>query len=214
MVELIVTFALLAILGAAVIYVIGASMNTFSRVSEQADAQHVSNIIMEKVSGEISGAQGGVKSEYTLSIMDSANTPAGEEDEYYTSSDFADRTCIAFTNRSGSPMYITTYTAESGQRELLVHYRPVNDSNIKLKAVDWTFDKAVYKGYEISSLNFEIIYTAEGVRTNIIKIDMTLRNSRSGHTYSTEEYVECYNFTGTEITKIEYKAIKKDIEMP
>ena len=72
----------------------------------------------------------------------------------------------------------------------MIHYYAVN----RYEAVNWTFDKNFYMGYEIEKLTFSQA-DPEGIEypKNIIKIDLTLTCKKYGSYHSTR-YVECYNF--------------------
>jgi hypothetical protein len=192
--EMVVTFALLAIFSVALLYVITASSNIYSSASGHAYAQTVSETILEKVSGEISDAQPGAQNQYGVTVLDGSGQIAGGAGEG-----------IAFCGRTGSQVYIVT-----ADGQVLIHYRPVEDNSRHLKAVDWTFDDAVYHGFRVESLTFSIVQK-DGANTNVIRMQLTLKNEKTGFTYEAERYAQCYNFSDiASASKITYGPIPAD----
>lgn len=201
LVELIVSFAILGILFVAVTMILTSGMSVFSRAKATSQAQGVSDIILDKVAGEIAGAQAGADEKYTLTIADGHGTSGALPLQRGTG--------IAFYNRSGSQIYVTTDDAD----QLLIHYRPVtgDDGAQKLEAVDWQYDDSVYMGFRIDVLTFTQHKNARTGLANIIEIDLKLEHTRTGFTYEVHRYVECYNFTGVnDIRKISYGPIPYD----
>ena len=139
MVELIVTFALLAIFSATTAAIFARVNGTYYSELSRASATNVSEILLDKICGEISGAQGGVKPEYTLIISEGTKDGCLSSDDYSSLS--SEHSCAAFCTRTGSPVYILA--DDNGY--LLIHYRPINDNNLKLDAKDWNFEKNYIK---------------------------------------------------------------------
>lgn len=188
LVEMVVTFALLGIFMISVTGILSSSFSIFERVRSTASAQYVSEIVIDKIAGEISSAQA-AGAQYGITIADGQSTA--------DSLDFAAGSCIAFSTRTGSPVYITV--ADGG---LLIHYRPVMTvvgGELKpLNAVDWTYDARTYQGFVVTALNFSKV-----TDTNIIEIRLELQYSKTGMRYQSSRYVECYNFqTEADFAKI------------
>lgn len=193
LVELVVTFALLALFCVAVLYLAASSMGIFRSATEHAYAQTVSQTLLDKMAGEVSGAQPGANRQNGVTVSAGPFTAA-------------DDSCISLCGRTGSRIYITA----DRDGYLLIHYRPVTDNDRNLKAVDWKFDSAVYNGYVIDSLGFSIVRSG-GANTNVIRISLTLRNTRTGYTYSSERYAQCFNFEdATAVAKISYGSFEGD----
>ena len=145
-------------------------------------------LFWKKISGEIEGAHPsilGVNEDKTLRIYEN-----GAVIELY------DRTqshiCITSSHSYDKIHNLDrSIEKETDQENLLViHYYAVN----RYEAVNWTFDKNFYMGYEIEKLTFSQA-DPEGIEypKNIIKIDLTLTCKKYGSYHSTR-YVECYNF--------------------
>lgn len=210
LIEMVVTFSLLSLFCVAMVYMVTVSLQVYETVSGRANAETVYETLMEKISGEISGCKTGVSESnaQTLCIMDRSGIKSGEEGNYLS---YADGTCINFTNRQDSGMYIYV----DDEKHVVLHYRPGVDKNRHyLKAVDWKFDSAVYHGYQVEKLHFSILPTgdANSKNTNVILIVMKLVNEQTGYVYENQRYVECYNYDSTMLTdqKFGYGAIKTD----
>lgn len=192
LVELIVAFALIGLFAAGCSRMIAVSLKTYHQIRGLNDAKQVSDTVMDKICGEIQGAQvGSVKGtgeglDRTLEI-------------------YANGTVIEFYDRTGSHICITTTSSRdnikngtagaqgdtAGINQMLIYYFPM-----KYKAVDWTYDDAVYMGFEVESLHFSLAGTGEAYQDypkNIVKVELTLKSSRHG-THKSTRYVECYNF--------------------
>lgn len=201
LVELVVTFALLAMFSVAVVYVTGSSMNVYRSATGRAYAQNVCTTLLDKVTGEISGAQPGTEQQFGVVVMDRTKI-TGNQADYLP---YASGACVAFCNRTGSQVYIAS---ENGK--LVVHYRPVEDNGKELKAVDWKFDDAVYNGFSIQSLNFSLVKSGND-STNVLLVAVTLKNNKTGYVYSDNRYIRCFNFSNAASeTKITYGGIKRD----
>lgn len=183
LVEQVVTFTLLALFSAAAVMMISSSLAVFRSATLRMDAQTLSQIILDKVAGEIGGAQVGV----------TAQTQGGGEGGGIT---IDNNEKIKFYTRTGSPVII-------GMKDnrLVIRYLQVvvggtaNENQIKLKQVDWTFDDAVYKGFQLDSLTF----SHEG--SNVIRVSIKL--TQGSYSYEAERYVRCFNFTSDYFAKIQ-----------
>lgn len=188
LIELVVAFALLGLFIAVSCQVISNSLNVYYHIKALTYGQQVSDTLLEKISGEIEGAHPsilGVDEDKTLKIYEN-----GAVIELY------DRTqshiCMTSSHSYDKIHNLDrSIEKESDQENLFViHYYAVN----RYEAVNWTFDKNFYMGYEIEKLTFSQA-DPEGIEypKNIIKIDLALTSKKYGSYHSTR-YVECYNF--------------------
>ena len=200
LVELVITFALIGLFAAGTCQIISTSIKVYHQVRGLNNARQVSDTLLEKITGEIEGAQVGVQYE-----------EAGEDNDGVTLWIKDAGATIDLYDRTGSHIYIT-----SKDQKMVIHYYPVmydveNETGTSTKEtvykeVDWSFDEGVYMGFKISSLKFaradQSLYPE-----NVIRVDMDLTGGGYGTFHSTR-YVECYNF----VTDQDFDKIKDDSE--
>ena len=200
LVELVITFALIGLFAAGTCQIISTSIKVYHQVRGLNNARQVSDTLLEKITGEIEGAQVGVQYE-----------EAGEDNDGVTLWIKDAGATIDLYDRTGSHIYIT-----SKDQKMVIHYYPVmydveNETGTSTKEtvykeVDWNFDEGVYMGFKISSLKFaradQSLYPE-----NVIRVDMDLTGGGYGTFHSTR-YVECYNF----VTDQDFDKIKDDSE--
>lgn len=180
MVELIVTFALLGIFMVAATFMLTATLRLFTRSQSTSNAITVSDLILDKISGEIAAA----------------DIPQKDTDGYYfwleRGTDATSKSkWIALCNRSGSP--ISIYADEG--RLYLKYYQMIKTDKKEVNEINWHYDKRVYMGYQIESLLFS--QPDPLTHPEVILIDLTLKHTRTGFTYSTCRYAKNYNFDPT-----------------
>ncbi len=197
MVELIVVFALISMFIALSSQVITSSLNVYAKIQGIDYGRQVSDTLMNKIVGELSGAQNNSLDEDAITIE-------------------TDQTAITFWDESGSRIRITSgkpkhysyndddETEQAGadydtdmSRQLIIHYYVTKSgSKVVYQPVDWTFDENMYQGYEIESLKFskadEAVYPP-----NMYCVELILNHPSYGR-YAATRYVECYNFEGYE----------------
>lgn len=169
LVELMVTFLLLGILMAAAIAALSPAMNVMARISNMSRAQSVTDILMEKICGEVGSAAGQVQ-------IDSGKDK------------------ISYTDKKGR-MVIMSAKEEAGEKRLVLHYQAVSISEggkPAKKGVDWSFSKKTYMNQEIKTLEFE-----REKDTNLVKITLNVRNVKTSQTYKRTKVVECYKLDNT-----------------
>lgn len=190
LIELVVTFALMAFFFACATQVIGLALDTYHKMQGLNYSRQVADTLMEKMVGSIEGAW----------VIASEETSEGKVLEIYENG-----TVIEFIEKSGSHIAITTTDNQDKIRRegvdfnritydfngLLLFYYPVISQTVNHAAVDWTYDKAMYMGFEINELKFSL--AGADYPKNVIKIVLTLKHNKYG-TFSTTRYVECYNF--------------------
>lgn len=189
LVELIVTFALIGLFMTAASFVLTSSIRLFTRMQSVSSAVTVSDVLLDKIAGEISAAR-----QPNMNKDDVAFDHGGY---YIWMGKDKDSEWITMWNRSGSPMAIY---AEPDGALCLKYYETVRgsvgaettDSTKTVPEMDWHFDKGVYMGYRITKLTF----TREEPENypNVIRIDLEIHNDRTGFTYQTFRYAECYNY--------------------
>jgi hypothetical protein len=187
LVELIITFMLLGVFMVVATMMIASTMDIYYQARGASYGLQVSNILNNKIAGELEGALNGdiTSEEFVNELGQPANGAMLIGDSR-----------IEFTNASGSHVNLGLIE-QDGKQYLALHYYavPSEDGVGNLyDAIDWTFDRDVYMGYSIQDISFsrpmgEYDY-------NVIQIDLTITSPKYGD-YHTTEYVECYNFDDT-----------------
>lgn len=199
LVELIVTFALLGLFMTAAASMLTSTLQLFTRMQATSRAITVSDMLLDKISGEI-----------TAAIL----PPNESTDGYYFWLQPKDKApekksrWVVFQNRSRSPVAIfaaeAKTDAEKGKAdagtigkedlegELFIRYYEVAGGELRqVPELDWHLDSRAYMGYTIKELWFE---QEKLDHPNVIKIHLTLYNKRTGFEYSTFRYAENYNY--------------------
>lgn len=194
LVEMIVSFMLLSIFVVMSTIIISNVVALYYRVRGESYARQVGDIVMKKITAEISGA------EY---YGDSALDPV----IYKRSADGGDSSYdLALVDETDTR--IRMYAKDGILR---IYYYPINDDNQPSNtrsAVEWTFDKKMYNGYKLVSLDFaqansalneELAekYDISGVDktaypSNVVAVYMKLKSGKYG-TFSICRYVKMYN---------------------
>lgn len=173
LVEMIVSFMLLSIFMISATMLITSVTNVYYNVKGVATGLEVSNVIHNKIRGELEDAINNVKIS-------------------------ADGSKIDFIKTNESHVYLSVLDRD-GKKSLTEYYYEVpatvdedgETGTDGYDAVDWMFDKAVYMGYEIESLQFDL--AGSGYDKNILKVDLVIKSPKYG-SYTTSKYVKCYNF--------------------
>ena len=205
MTELIVTFALISIFVVLAGQVIASAMGIYHKIQSIEYGKQVSDTIMNKIIGELSGAQvvplNSVDATTAMRIL--------EPDEGDSNSiEFCDHDGSRVKITSGTPKNYTyndsadaetasSYPADNPANwgsQLIIHYYAVRSGvgETLRQPVDWTFDRNMYQGYHIEKLTFSRADYTE-YPWNIIKIELKLASEVYG-LYETTRYVDCYNF--------------------
>lgn len=201
LVELIVTFALIGIFMTAASFVLSSSLQLFTRMKATADAVTVSDLLLDKIAGEIAAAKDPDSSQngrgyYFWLSQDGVGKPG----------EVSGSPWVVFENRMGSPVAIYASNPggkdTSGPKNLVMKYYRIEKKgkgdllSVKSRTeeeIDWHFDERAYMGYQIQKLSF--YQPDEANHPNVIQIRLTLTNPRTGFTYDTERYASNYNFT-------------------
>lgn len=211
MVELIVTFLLIGMFMTAATTMLTSTLRFFTRMQSTSSAVNVSDMLLDKISGEISAATfptGKIVNGYYFWLEPGAASTDGKS------------RWLVMQNRTGSPIAIFAAEADadgkaktttidsqsvpgSSGKQLFMRYYE-NSTTVEaasrgvgsVKSVpqlDWHYDSRVYMDYVIDDLYFT--RDDEENHPNVIKINLTMRNTRTGETYSTFRYAENYNNT-------------------
>lgn len=198
LVEMVVTFALIAIFFAGISTLLYRAMETYHQIRGLNYAEQVSDTLMDKVAGTISKANpsspDGIEEQYTMSIYENGTVIQLYDN---TSSPIAITTTHARNNvKDGSEVLSAREDYRQRENQLLLYYYKVKDYD----AVDWTYDNAMYMGFHIKSLTFHQA-DASGVTypENVIRIDLALESNQYDGTFTSTRYVECYNFSTDEL---------------
>jgi len=198
MTEVIAAFALSGIFLISASFVLTRGMKLYFHMQSAVRAVSISDLILDKITSEISAA----------------DIPAkGEMSGYYFLLDPEGR-WIAFRSRNGSPAAIfADYGTEGkeGGGQLIVRFYGTEDSGAgnagagnaragntgrAQAGIDWKYDSSVYMGYQIT----ELLFTRpdpEG-HPDVLRIDLTMQNSGTGHTYHTFCFAENYDSGGAD----------------
>lgn len=194
--ELIVTFALTSILMVSAAFVFTGSMRMHYRMKSASTAVMVSDLLLDRISGEIASAAVSEKDGYCFWLEQEADVSSGQGEG---------SAWVAFCSRNGSSAVIYSgklNTENETEGELVIKYfKPAADRgnefgdgslNRTIPEITWKFDSNVYMGCKIKSLTFS---RPDPIgHPNVIRIDLTLENTRSGFEYSTYCYAENYNY--------------------
>lgn len=193
LVELIVTFLLLTIFTTGSVRLMADSMKIYNKIRTLDHAQQVADTLLDKVTGEIEGAQVNMRAkeedaetpekEATLKILN-----GGKEIKLY------DRTSSSITIKKDDEGF------------LVLHYDAVKEKGEqKYKAVDWKFDPKAYMGFKIEDLTFALDKAEAEYPKNVIKVELTLAADGYGD-FTNTRYVECYNF----VTELDMEKIQEE----
>ena len=176
LVEVMVTFALIGLFLLAATTAVSAAMNAFYRMEAISRAIVVSDTILDKAEGELSGA-----------MADGASLCLGgttDDDGWWNT--------ICFYTANGNPVRIQSEDTGDGKGRFSLYYYPVQDrGSDQTSGTDWTFDEKLYQGFWITQLSFRWNGTAESP-DNIIEIRLSLTNGTAS--YSQTRFVQCTNF--------------------
>ncbi|MDD7209237.1 MAG: hypothetical protein PUH29_04170 [Lachnospiraceae bacterium] len=183
-VEFIVCFLLISLMLAGISQMVIVSMEVYQKIRDMNQACQVSDTLLDKICGEIEGAQTGV------AFQTGEEADGREENATLIIEDSNKK--IDLYDRTGSHIYITV----SGKK-LKIHYYEVisvsEDSGNRTtcyEAVDWKFDDKAYMGFEIEDLRF---LRSEENLPNVITVQLTI--GKDGKKFvSRTRYVKCYNF--------------------
>lgn len=170
LVELITSFALLAVLMTAGIMITGAFLKIYTRANSLLLATNLSDTLAQTVSAELAGA---------------ASTPWSSDPDASADVLLADG-CVLFHSEAGLPVAIY---AQDGYLKIRYYAVPGGNGMIDPEDVFWELGKEAYTGCKIQSLQFTC------VMDNVIRMDLELTVESSGLTYPSSCMIECRNLS-------------------
>ena len=180
MTEMIVSFALLALFMVAATRVISYTANIYYVSKGTSYGLEVSNMIANKVVGQLEGAS--IKQ--IVSFEEIAEDEVPDEDESANPIVNSAGDCIKFCDATGS--VVSTYLDEDGY--VVIHYDEVKNASVPYDAVDWRFDQNAYMGYTVKELRFE--NPGAEYPDNVLKMTMNLYSVKYGE-YQSTYYIKC-----------------------
>ena len=202
LIEMVVSFALLAIFVSTSVVIISNVTNLYYHVRGESYARQIGDIVVNKISSEVSQAMYNKKN--------SASNPTIYSEDYLNgdTSEKINGNSIELYDRTNTRIRI--YSSDG---ILKIYYYPITDETVStgendLESVYWTFDKNIYNGYEIEDLQFapanssmnESLANAYEVpdtditeyNSNVIAVYMKIKSDKYG-TFNVCRYVRLYN---------------------
>ena len=204
LIEMVVSFALLAVFVSTATLIISNVTTLYYRVRGESYARQVGDIVTQKISSQLEGAK--------YNALNAAMNPCiYSEDKFsFGKKEKISGNSIAFYDRTNTRVRIF---ADEDEGIVKIYYYPITDENTPSndrEATYWTFDKKMYNGYEITRLDFAMandaatnstlsdLYSVEKMNasqypSNVMAIYMTLKSEKYG-TYNICRYVYMYDF--------------------
>ncbi len=182
--EMIVTFALVAIFMATAVSIITSAVVTHSELTASMYAQSVSEILMDKVTGELAAANADNPNAMTIGTTGKLGGTEGNGASFY--------------DRDGRAV---TCFVQNGL--LKFHYQEVvkvlDDGEVFAEnAYDWGLDEKTYMGFRITDMQINRIDDK-----NVIEVILKIKNLKTGIEYTASKCTKCYNFKSeSDYTKI------------
>ena len=185
--ELVITFMLTAVFTTGSCRLMADAMKIYNKIQALNNAQQVMDIVLDKVTGEIEGAQVNMRGK-TDGDPDGATLTITKDGKKIRLYDRVSRDVII--------------CQEDG--EAVIHYKAIHgsDERERYRATDWKFDKSVYLGFKVADNGLKFSLAGEDYPPNVVKVELTL--TAPGHgSFTNTRYVECYNFeTAQDMQKI------------
>ena len=199
LVEMVVSFTLLAIFVSVSVVIISNVTVLYYRVRGESYARQVGDIITNKVASEISGAQYSVKNTESNFIIESSSdfkTRINDEGKDYTLlknfNESIDGNVVTLYDRTN-----TRISVYSSKGIMNILYYPIKDETVDNQSRDrepiiWTFDDKIYNGYFIESMQFSKADSNE-YPPNIVVLNMKLKSNKYGE-FDICRYIKMYNY--------------------
>ena len=204
LIEMIVCFALLSIFVTVSTLVISNVITLYYRVRGESYARQVGDIVMKKITSEIAGA------EYSGEDGESSINPFIQDSGV---NDGKSGNAIVLVDNTDTKIKLY---AEDGILKIFYYaISDIEDATNNRSSVIWTFDKKMYNGYQIDSLDFAQACSSKNTAlatkydvtattdypTNVIVVYMKLSSPKYGK-FTIVRYVKMYNApeTGATIT--------------
>ncbi|MCI8948416.1 MAG: prepilin-type N-terminal cleavage/methylation domain-containing protein [Lachnospiraceae bacterium] len=181
LIELVVSFALTGLLLSGAGMILAQSINRHYQMNLRLDMISVSQIILDKITGELHRAKNNGHSSTFVKLAARGSTGCPS---------------ISYISCENTWTEIT-WTKEEGQEGLLIFIR-TKSSGGEIIQDQWMFDSGLYQGCIIEDLDFVQLARKDGSPTNIIKVSLTLRHQKTGNLYSESRCVPCSQFRDAE----------------
>ena len=79
-------------------------------------------------------------------------------------------------------------SAENGKMLVFHYYSDKKDT-------DWYYGRPTYHGYDLDSVKFSRLPDT----SNVIRVDIVLKNAKTGYEFTTYKIIECYNLGESDI---------------
>lgn len=192
LIEMIVSFALLAIFLVSAATIISTIVNMYYNVKAETYSKQVSDIVLEKIVSEIEGAR---------------FDESGNDDPVISD----DNKMITLYDKTNTK--VSVYAAENKMLEIKYYGFENAEENITRDSTIWRFDKNVYNGYSISNLKFvqgnkldsfgeKSLYNMPqnlNYDSDIVVVFLQLNNPKYGN-YYTYRVVKMFNAPRAEVT--------------
>lgn len=140
LIEMIVTFALLAIFLVSAATIIGTVSVMYYDIKAENYSKQVTDIVLDKIESEVDGAR--YNSE---TVTENLRIEAAGSEE--TNENLDHGPAVVLYDKSNTKVKIY----KDDNKELVIHYYPIG---VNYGETDWKFDKSVYNYYKITNLEF------------------------------------------------------------
>ncbi|MDD3403023.1 MAG: prepilin-type N-terminal cleavage/methylation domain-containing protein [Hespellia sp.] len=207
LVELVVTFALMALFAMSTTQLLSVAIKTYHQLRGLNDARQVSDTLLEKITGEIEGAQTSLEQTETSTDSSASIHIYGGGEVIQLRDRTGSKIAITASDSAGEITGRTVETTYADNQLLIYYYQLNNDSgNVRYEAVDWTYDSPADLGFQIDKLTFsQADPTGVEYPQNVIKVVLTVKSDQYG-SFTAIRYVECYNY----VTDQDFEKIKDD----
>ena len=185
LIEIIVTFMLISMFLLAATVITTSCMKVYLKVKSISNGQTVADSLTEKINGELSAAQ-----KNTIDLETGASLIINDEYESGSNS-------VTFVNQKGIKVTAglledvageETKAAENGKMLVFHYYSDKKDT-------DWYYGRPTYHGYDLDSVKFSRLPDT----SNVIRVDIVLKNAKTGYEFTTYKIIECYNLVESDI---------------
>lgn len=182
LVELIVVFALIALFAACTTVVIASYSKVHTGMRDLAQMEVLANTLLDDIQDELSPCLYDRERGDIITVGDAGAS-------------------LVFTNKNGYTLLIKinpgqTEGYEKNQVEgkvILYRYDVKNEATTTADQYRyWAYPDKTYMSNEVEKLTFKHEPATNG-KSNIYSVELTLKNQRSGKTYTDKRYIECYN---------------------
>ena len=173
--EMIVTFALVAIFMASAVSVITSAVVTHSELTASMYAQSVSEILLDKVTGELAAANADTSNAMTIGTTGKVGGTEGNGVSFY---DRDGRAVVCFVQNGLLKFHYQEVVKVLEGGEVFVE-----------DAYDWGLDEKAYMGFRIEDMQIKRIDDK-----NVIEVLVRIKNLKTGFEYTVSRCTKCYNF--------------------